>query len=108
MGNFDVNVKTLNNLYEEYVLNVGDFDERIFLGEDAHEEIGTPGGSNIPSDLAQQMQAKRTSLKTQFDETKSLAPATPLTGRGYLTEKENCSVTPVSTATQSVSRLQLL
>ncbi|KAK3785165.1 hypothetical protein RRG08_021963 [Elysia crispata] len=102
MGNFEENVKMINNLYEEYVLGVGDFDERIFLGDDAHEEIGTPGGQST-SDLSEQM-AKR-SLKQQFDETKTLTPTTPLTGRRYLKEKEAC-VTPVTTATQSVSRLQ--
>ena len=36
---------------------------------------------------------------------RSLAPSTPLTGRRYLKEKE-LLVTPVSSATQSVSRLQ--
>ncbi|RUS76009.1 hypothetical protein EGW08_016214 [Elysia chlorotica] len=102
MGNFEENVKMINNLYEEYVLGVGDFDERIFLGDDAQEEIGTPGGQNT-SDLSEQM-AKR-SLKQHFDETKTLTPSTPLTGRRYLKEKE-ASVTPVTTATQSVSRLQ--
>lgn len=30
---FDSNLKSLNNLYETYVLSVGEFDERIFLGE---------------------------------------------------------------------------
>lgn len=34
--------KALNKEYEEYVLTVGDFDERVFLGADAEEEIGTP------------------------------------------------------------------
>lgn len=38
-----------------------------------------------------------------------LAPSTPLTGRRYLKSKEvQHNVTPVSTATQSVSRLQTL
>ena len=38
-------------------------------------------------------------------QTRSLAPSTPLKGRRYLKEKE-LLITPVSSATQSVSRLQ--
>lgn len=41
--------KALNKEYEEYVLTVGDFDERVFLGADAEEEIGTP--RKFPADL---------------------------------------------------------
>ena len=41
-------------------------------------------------------------------QTKSLTPSTPLTGRRYLKDKQETPITPVSTATQSVSRLQTL
>lgn len=32
--------KAINKAYEEYVLTVGNLDERVFLGEDAEEEMG--------------------------------------------------------------------
>ena len=53
----------MNNSYEEYVLSVGDFDERIFLGEDAEEEIGTPAKSQ--NDLTGELQS---SLQQHVDQ----------------------------------------
>ncbi|XP_067100005.1 LOW QUALITY PROTEIN: retinoblastoma-like protein 1 [Osmerus mordax] len=107
--NFTDNNKSVNREYEEYVLTVGDFDERVFLGTDADEEIGTPRKTGpTPSPAHRQLSARKqveSNLQQHFDKTRSLAPSTPLTGRRYLKEKEQL-VTPVSSATQSVSRLQ--
>ncbi|XP_007258547.3 retinoblastoma-like protein 1 [Astyanax mexicanus] len=105
--NFQDNNKAINREYEEYVLTVGDFDERVFLGADADEEIGTPrktAAEPPPGQLTARMQVEN-NLQQHFEKTRSLAPSTPLTGRRYLKEKE-LLITPVSSATQSVSRLQ--
>ncbi|XP_027560514.1 retinoblastoma-like protein 1 isoform X2 [Neopelma chrysocephalum] len=104
--NFTENSKALNKEYEEYVLTVGDFDERVFLGADAEEEIGT---RKFPADVLVEKTAARAPtechLQQHFEKKRSFAPSTPLTGRRYLREKEGV-ITPVASATQSVSRLQ--
>ncbi|XP_045537437.1 retinoblastoma-like protein 1 [Papilio machaon] len=93
IGNFDANLKSLNNLYETYVLSVGEFDERIFLGEHANEQIGTKkvSGEEISQVIA------------SFGPSGRACPDTPLTGRCYLAGREE--LTPVSEATNSLARL---
>ncbi|XP_034950219.1 retinoblastoma-like protein 1 [Chelonus insularis] len=98
--NFDGNHKALNKIYEQHVLSVGDFDERIFLSTDASDNIGSPRILNT-GDVQEQFHLKR-------DQIRHLEPLTPLTGRKYLKTKDLPNITPVATATQSVTRLQAL
>nr|XP_032519545.1 retinoblastoma-like protein 2 isoform X1 [Danaus plexippus plexippus]XP_032519546.1 retinoblastoma-like protein 2 isoform X2 [Danaus plexippus plexippus]XP_032519547.1 retinoblastoma-like protein 2 isoform X1 [Danaus plexippus plexippus] len=97
IGNFDANLKSLNNLYETYVLSVGEFDERIFLGEHANEQIGTK--NKVSGDEISQVIAS-------FGPSSRACPDTPLTGRRYLARREE--LTPVSEATNSLARLAAL
>ncbi|XP_069312797.1 retinoblastoma-like protein 2 isoform X5 [Eulemur rufifrons] len=105
-GNFGESFKAINKAYEEYVLSVGNLDERIFLGEDAEEEIGTLSrclNTGSGTETAERVQMKNI-LQQHFDKSKALRISTPLTGMKYIKENSPC-VTPVSTATHSLSRL---
>ena len=59
----------MNNEYEAYVLSVGDFDERVFLGSEADEEIGTPTKyrEEGTGELAERLQMKA-NLQQHIDE----------------------------------------
>lgn len=69
-GNFEYNQKSLNNLYETYVLSCGEVDERIFLKS-----------KNLTA----------TSTVAVDETIQSLVPQTPLTGRSYLREGQQYS-----------------
>ena len=54
-GNFEHNVKSIRKEYEAYVLSIGEYDERVFLGDDADEDIGTPA-KNVPASTGEFLQ----------------------------------------------------
>ncbi|KAJ8717808.1 hypothetical protein PYW07_005738 [Mythimna separata] len=95
IGTFDQNLKSLNNLYETYVLSVGEFDERIFLGEHANEQIGT--SNKVSGEEISQVIA-------DFGPSGRACHETPLTGRRYLARRGE-ELTPVSEAKNSLARL---
>ncbi|XP_032086618.1 retinoblastoma-like protein 2 [Thamnophis elegans] len=108
-GNFAESFKAINKAYEEYILSVGNLDERIFLGEDADEEIGTLRRClNTASEMetAERVQMKY-NLQEHFERTKSFRISTPLTGRKYIKDSDPY-LSPISIATHCLTRLHTM
>jgi len=61
--------KEVNARYETYVLSVGDFDERIFLGDDTTMEIGTPAKGSLAAayESSERLQITRNLLQNYQD-----------------------------------------
>uniref|UniRef100_A0A8C6PP10 RB transcriptional corepressor like 2 n=1 Tax=Nothobranchius furzeri TaxID=105023 RepID=A0A8C6PP10_NOTFU len=100
--NFGDSFLSLSRLYEEQVLASGGLDERIFTGEGASEDIGTPEPS-----LCEEVENQDSTLYRLHTSLASvLKVSTPLTGRKYVQEVRLAS--PLSTAMKSVGRLHTL
>ncbi|XP_037834216.1 retinoblastoma-like protein 2 [Kryptolebias marmoratus] len=99
--NFGDSLLSLSRLYEEHVLATGSLDERIFTGEGASEDIGTPGPGLCEGGENQDSAAYR--LNTNLT---ALKGSTLLSGRKYIQEIHLAS--PLSTAMKSVGRLHTL
>ena len=108
-SNFEVNAKMIRRDYEAFVLGVGEYDERVFLDENAANEIGTPAkavSEGAGDTFVEKFRSSR-NLNQEFDGA-AFMPVTPLSGQHYLKPKEPMQVTPVSTATYLVARLNSL
>ncbi len=115
---FKPNMETIRKEYEAYVLSIGDYDERVFLGDDAVARIGTPAkttplgvGLKIKEDETSRKAIAKRSLAARFDSMSSLKPSTPLSAKQHLLkdeEEKRPKLTPVSWATKLVNRLNKL
>ncbi|XP_063168727.1 retinoblastoma-like protein 2 isoform X1 [Candoia aspera] len=108
-GNFAESLKAINKAYEEYILSVGNLDERIFLGEDADEEIGTLRrclSTASEMETAERVQMKY-NLQEHFERKKSFRISTPLTGRKYIKDSD-AYLSPISIATHCLTRLHTM
>ena len=99
---FDLNCKNVRKDYEIFVLSIGEYDERVFLGEDANEEIGTPTKRPI-AELETGLQRRNCNFSTG-----NIVPNTPLSGRHFIRAREQLMTTPVSSVTYLVSCLNKL
>ncbi|KAM3869888.1 retinoblastoma-like protein 2 [Diretmus argenteus] len=101
--NFGDSFASLGRVYEEHILATGSLDERIFTGEGASEDIGTPGPC-----LCEGVENKDSSTYRLHSSltASALKVSTPLTGRKYV--QDNSLASPVSSAMQSVGRLHSL
>lgn len=96
--NFEVNFKKLNSLYEIYVLNYGQFDERVFL---SHPEIGSKF-------FGRSLTVGSSGSQDRHDGSQSnLMPQTPLSGQD-LSHPTNSKLSPISSYKQNVQKLQAL
>lgn len=91
---FDENLKSLNSLYDNFILSCGEFDERIALGQKI-----------VENSLASRMKAEQPA-SSGTPERIPLCRQTPLSGRGRISSNE-CKFTPISTANASVNKLRM-
>ncbi|XP_053684692.1 retinoblastoma-like protein 2 [Sabethes cyaneus] len=94
VANFEENLKSLNNLYDTFILSCGEFDERIALGQKALEQPLSSRSKNEPT----------TSSATP--EKVPLCQQTPLSGRSRIGSNECNNFTPISIAYASVNKLR--
>lgn len=102
--------KHIKKEYETFVLTIGDFDECVFLNEDASHELGTAelqSSNGFEQILHHAFVARNTTSPATSN---SIIPQTPLSSRQYLQSRtpinKNVMLTPISTAVLSIGRIK--
>lgn len=125
--NFENNMSKLTKEHDITMLSIGDFDERIFLSENAHKELGAPiydlsdlkrminerdSTNNTPPNQACGQQETQAASVADLDKQKPslenggrFVPQTPLSNRNYLANKAAQPSSPVANATRKVGDL---
>ncbi|KAM3963302.1 retinoblastoma-like protein 1 [Aphomia sociella] len=93
VGNFEANINALKNHFETYVFSLMEFDERIFLNDDAKEQFG----------IMNRDETMTPEVSSTFESGARACPDTPLTGQRYLAPK--LLLSPVSEAANSCAHL---
>ncbi|XP_075884813.1 retinoblastoma-like protein 2 isoform X2 [Nelusetta ayraudi] len=101
--NFGDSLLSLGRVYEEHVLATGSLDERVFTGEGASEDVGTPGPCLCEPPESKDSATNRLHASLAAS---ALKVSTPLTGRKYV--QNGVSASPLSSAMKSVGRLHTL
>lgn len=118
--NFESNMSKLTKEHDFTMLSIGDFDERIFLSENAHKELGAPvydltdlkrminerDATNItPPNNNSGDSAELDKQKPSLENGGRFVPQTPLSNRSYLANKAVQPSSPVANATRKVGDL---
>lgn len=103
---FDSNFRSVNKQYEQYVLSVGDFDERVMLVESQQEdaERASTDAPNTDDITKEELERPPSIIHPNT--------LTPLTGRQYLKNRDSCAnvtgMTPMMNAKECVIRLHII
>lgn len=116
---FDKNFRSVNKEYEQYVLSMGDFDERVMLVEHQAEAENPPAPPSTMSDAANDQNEPPNDAKTAPASINDRAPLiihpntlTPLTGRQYLKNRDGNiyagTISPMTTVKECVIRIHTM
>ena len=93
---YEKNFKKINDLYEVYILNCGQFDERIFL---SHPEMGSKY-------FGRSLTVGTSNMSIDGQMSSNLMPQTPLSGKEF--HQPSIKLSPISSCKQNIQKIMAL